>query len=76
MNLEETIIHFENKYAQELENAKAVEEVHGKLVKGYLKHSQAASEYKQLADWLKELQTYRNENLKNSENSTIINIQS
>lgn len=65
MNLKEAISHFENKYKQEMENAEAVKSVHGEFVKGYTKHTQAAAEYKQLADWLTELQTYRGENLKN-----------
>lgn len=65
MTLEETIKDFENKYIQESERAEEVKSLYGKLSKGYRKHCQSANVYKQLADWLKELKTYRIENLKN-----------
>lgn len=63
MTLEEAIKHSEEKYIEELQNAEAVKNIHGKFVKGYRKHCKCANEHKQLAEWLKELQTYRNENL-------------
>ena len=59
MTLEEAIKHAEQKYNEEMESAKAVSQLHGINVPGYMKHYKCATEHKQLADWLKELQFYR-----------------
>ena len=64
MTLEETIKDFENKYIQESERAEEVKRLYGKISNGYRKHCQSANKYRQLADWLKELETHRAENLK------------
>lgn len=61
MTLNEAIQHAEAKYQEQIESAEAVRRCHGEHVSGYLKHSQCAEEYRQLADWLKELRKYRNE---------------
>lgn len=61
MTLKEAIEHAENKYREQMEYAETIRRCHGEYVPGYHKHCQCAEEHKQLADWLKELQDYRNQ---------------
>ena len=59
MTLDEAIKYAEEKAIEQEEYAKAVESRWGSDVKGYSKHAKCAIEKKQLAEWLKELKAYR-----------------
>ena len=59
MTLDEAIIHAEEKAQEQEEHAKAVESRWGCDVTGYSVHSKCAEEHRQLAEWLKELKAYR-----------------
>ena len=60
MTLEEAIKQEEEKYQEQIAGAEAVRKAYGEHVPGYFKHCQNAEQHRQLADWLIELQEYRN----------------
>ena len=59
MTLDEAIAYAEEQAQEQEERARAVESRWGSDVTGYSVHSKCAMEHRQLAEWLKELKVYK-----------------
>ena len=63
MTLDEAIAHAEEQAQEQEERARAVESRWGSDVTGYSMHSKCAMEHRQLAEWLKELKVYKEQDI-------------